>query len=82
MGSTRRPALAQERSNVSRNMGRNTHRSSRRQPPHAGPAPAARLLRTASAGLLGGWVGLVLDALLQRPTALNAHRRPGRARPP
>jgi hypothetical protein len=63
-------------------MGRTTDRSRRRMPPHAGPAQATGLLRTASAALLGGWVGLVLDALLQRPTTVPAHRRPGRPRPP
>lgn len=66
-------------------MGRTTDRSRRRMPPDAGPAQATGLLRTASAALLGGWVGLVLDALLQRPTAVHAHRRPDRPdrpRPP
>jgi hypothetical protein len=82
MGRTRRPDLAQKSTNMGRSMGRTADRSRRRLPPHTGPTQATGLLRTASAALLGGWVGLVLDALLQRPTAVPAHRRPGRPRPP
>ncbi len=44
-------------------------------PVHTGPASAAGLLRTASAALLGGLVGVVLDALLLGPS------RPRRPRP-
>jgi len=82
MGRTRRPDLAQKSTNIGRSMGRTAGRNRRRLPPHTEPAQATGMLRTASAALLGGWVGLVLDALLQRPTTVPAHRRPGRPRPP
>ncbi len=44
-------------------------------PVHTRLTSAAGLLRTASAALLGGLVGVVLDALLQGPS------RPRRPRP-
>jgi hypothetical protein len=71
MARTRRPALARE----GRSIGRSIGRSRRRMPVHTRLTSAAGLLRTASAALLGGLVGVVLDALLQGPS------RPRRPRP-
>jgi hypothetical protein len=88
MARPRRPDLARKAGATDRINGRITGRSTS-QGTRQGPgqnerrmpaayaasacAPAARLLRTTSAALLGGWVGVVLDALLQRPSAARAH---------